>query len=624
MSVDEKVLSSVTFESLGLDDRLLKGLKRGGWARPTLIQEAAIPLALQGKDILARAKTGSGKTAAYALPVIQKILERASAKRSSGSGGLEAIVLVPTKDLCAQVAETFRSLAHYAARLISVCALAGDGSLDEQRIRLAENPSVVIATPGRLAQHLRAGHLPDGGELGETLHSLVVDEADLVLTFGYEDDVRALLAYLPSAVQSYLMSATLSPELERFKRVVLHNAAVLRLDDAASADGRGGNTLAEYALQCIGEDKFLIVYALLQLKLIVGKTLFFVNSVDRAFRLKLFLERFSIRAAVLNSELPVNSRQHILQEFNRGIYKILIATDEDLIDHDRQQESSDSDESSSSDDDDDDDDEKGKKSKSKKKKKKKKKKKTNQKSSDASAHDYGVARGFDFMDVKNVINFDFPASANAYVHRVGRTARAGKQGSALSLVTSRDRMRYSSVCRQREQANAQIRQYQFHMPAIEAFRYRVSDVLRSVSAKHVREARVTELKSELINSEKLRVHFEENPDDLKLLEHDRPLIQAAVRPHLKHVPSYLLDAVEKSARDAASRAIDAEHASKKRKKRKPAATASSAATRAADPLRTFRISNNRRKNADRKRRSCNHFQGIRGDDDVPISKRARK
>lgn len=248
----------------------------------------------------------------------------------------------------------------------------------------------------------------------------------------------------------------------------------------------------------------------MKLKLIQGKSILFVNSIDNCYRLKLFLEQFSISACVLNSELPVVCRCHVVEQFNKGLYKYIIATDESTVvasDNNPEKE------------------EKSKKHKTKK------------------AKEYGVSRGIDFEDVKNVINFDFPCSTDSYIHRVGRTARGDNKGTALSFVLPEETDILKQAQAELSMNNLDdmpLKPYQFKMQEIEGFRYRCKDAFRSVTKTAVRQARIKELRMEMLSSDKLRSYFEENPNDLKVLRHDRVSQPRKIKKHLKHVPAYLI------------------------------------------------------------------------------------
>lgn len=371
------------------------------------------------------------------------------------------------------------------------------------------------------------------------------------------------------------MSATLTGEVDELKGIVLRNPVTVKLSDADSSSS--ASALTQYVIRTTEDDKFLLLYVLLKLRLIKGKVLIFVNDTDRGYRVKLFLEKFGIRAGVLNAELPFNSRYHAVQEFNRGVFPFLIATDEsglegleldseDEAEPDEPAELMDTqplvDDAGELEDDANEESALSKKRKSTTTSSgttRGKKQKKNAKSS----NDYGVTRGIDFVDVACVLNFDLPTSARSYVHRVGRTARAGRSGMSLSFVipkamwgtkhqhgldtslksAKRDEKIWKRIERSQRAAgvpNDSLKEYRFDMQQVEGFRYRMEDGLRSVTRASVREARIKELKIEVLNSDKLKAHFEDNPRDLAFLKHDKPLHPSRVQPHMKHVPSYLM------------------------------------------------------------------------------------
>ncbi|KAG5455796.1 MAG: P-loop containing nucleoside triphosphate hydrolase protein, partial [Olpidium bornovanus] len=200
------------FSDFDLDTRLLRALAKLGMAEPTPVQAEAVPIALKGKDVLARAKTGSGKTAAYSLPVLQKIL---AAKETSvaAAPATRALILIPTKELAEQVTAHINSLATYCSKQIKVVNIAANVPVQLQQPLLAERPDIVVSTPSRAVSHLDAGFL-----VLSDLQSVVVDEADLVLSYGYEEDVRKIATtYLPRIYQSFLMSATVTEDVEGLK-----------------------------------------------------------------------------------------------------------------------------------------------------------------------------------------------------------------------------------------------------------------------------------------------------------------------------------------------------------------------------------------------------------------------
>ncbi|CCM00759.1 uncharacterized protein FIBRA_02799 [Fibroporia radiculosa] len=591
--VDSKALFS-SFSHI-LDARLLRALADMGFARPTLVQTKAIPLALENRDILARARTGSGKTAAYCIPLVQKVLN-AKAVEDPSRQITRALILVPTRELSEQVSAHLNSLIAYCDKEVTIANICTGSTTQLQKTLLSDHPDIVIATPARALTLLQSKAL-----LLDALDTLVIDEADLILSYGHDESVRQVFqgGFLPKVFQSFLMSATMTEDVEALKGLVLRSPVILKLEE----DEDEAANLSQYYVRCSEVDKFLLVYVILKLRLIKGKCILFVNDVDRCYRLKLFLEQFSIKSCVLNSELPLNSRYHTVQEFNKGVYDYIIASDESAG---RTEHDSDEEEPHAESDDDEytttqretlsgqpaSDEEKEQPSSSGSSLKRKRrsdtlategtaakssskssKRKQRRRNNDA---EYGVSRGVDFVDVSCVINFDLPTSARSYTHRVGRTARAGRTGMALSFVIPRDQWGRNKVVGsvesskedekvfarvEREQAarGSQVKEYSFDMKQVEAFRYRMEDALRSVTRSAIKEARIKELKSEILNSDKLKVttllllfskamliaygiqaHFEDNPNDLEYLRHDKPLHPTRVQPHMKHVPKYLL------------------------------------------------------------------------------------
>lgn len=244
-----------TQHDFGLDRRLIKGLSKLGYTYPTLVQSKSLPISLQGKDILVRARTGSGKTIAFALPTVQKVLENKSSADEAAS--IKAIVLAPTKELVKQIEKSFNDLIFYCRDFVSVYAILSDNQKAVDA-KLRSKPDIIVSTPSKLAQQ----HQRHQVDLSSVM-VLVIDEADLVLSYGYKQDVHTILGGLPKIVQGILMSATLSTELEKFKKVVLHNPAILRLEE----DKSQGNLLQFY-LEATESDKYLILYVFLKLGLL--------------------------------------------------------------------------------------------------------------------------------------------------------------------------------------------------------------------------------------------------------------------------------------------------------------------------------------------------------------------
>ncbi|CAN3372380.1 hypothetical protein DIURU_004162 [Diutina rugosa] len=504
---------SASWKSFKLDPRLTQAIERMGFEHPTLVQSSVIPLAIDEKrDVIAKSSTGSGKTAAYVIPIINHLL-------TTQAKGIQAIILVPTRELAVQVTQYIEKVVMYCGASGKINTVNLGANLSDAVVRsmlVGRSPEIIVATPGKLIKTLAANksELP---QLSQTVSQLVIDEVDLIVSYGYMDDLQTLSQeWLPikKNLQTYLMSATINDDVNELKQKFCTKPAIVKVNDNV-----GQTNLVQYYANTTEFDKFLLAYVIYKLNLIKGKSIIFVNNIDRGYRLKLFLEQFGIRCCILNSELPINSRLHIVEEFNKNVYSLLIATDES---NDVQE--------------DEDADEETKKIKNK--------------------GEYGVSRGVDFRNVACVLNFDLPTTAKAYVHRIGRTARAGKAGMALSFVipqsevgkhkvaglpsAKKDEKVMRKIVKQQEKNGFEIKPYQFDMKQVDGFRYRSEDAFRAVTSTAIREARVAELKHELINSDKLKRFFEENPQDMASLRHDKELHPSRVQSHLKRVPDYLL------------------------------------------------------------------------------------
>jgi ATP-dependent RNA helicase DDX56/DBP9 len=332
----------------------------------------------------------------------------------------------------------------------------------------------LIGTPARVSQ-LSLNFF-------ESVSFLVVDEADQQLGLDHGPDIEAVIARLPPTRQSFLMSATLGDEVERLQTLVLNNP--LRLD---VADGARASLLSHYYLAVPPEHRFEVLYGLIQTGAIGRRVLVFVNTTTAGYKLRLFLERFGIKSSVLNAQLPVASRIHILQEFNRGGIDMLVAIDE---------------------------------------------------TDDALTREFSAARGVDFQNLAAVLNFDLPPTVEQYVHRVGRTARAMREGAAVSFVARFEEFAPIADFLKTEEA-VDVAPLEYNIRDAEIFRYRVNGVLETITKKQIKECKKADIKREILNSERLKAHFEENPADLKILKHDAFLFPAKVDRALKVLPDYL-------------------------------------------------------------------------------------
>ncbi|ESN91607.1 hypothetical protein HELRODRAFT_189737 [Helobdella robusta] len=448
----EEEEETCNFEDMGLDDRILKAIAKLGWKKPTLIQEKAISLALEGKDILARARTGSGKTGSYVVPIIHKILK---IKQRASEQCTKALILAPTRELCSQAQRNIIEMTSCCSRDVKSVDVSTQQPLSVQKPLLTEKPDIVVGTPSRILGHLSEGNL----HLKPGLEMVVIDEADLLFSFGYEKDMKELLTHLPESYQAFLMSATLSDDIKALKSMMLHNPVTLKLEEPQLPTIE---KLKQFKLRCEEEDKFLTMYALLKC--------------------------------------------HIVNQFNEGRYEIIIAADETSLENPSNRAN-------------------------------------NNKNKRFRRRDYesGISRGIDFRNVTTIINFDFPQSVESYIHRVGRTARADARGMSLSLVCMKETARLEEVEKFLLDSYPQgLTEFKFDMEEASGLRYRSETARRSVTKDAIREARRKEIKVEMLNSQKLKTYFEDNPRDLQVLKHDKVLHVVKVQPHLKNVPDYLV------------------------------------------------------------------------------------
>ncbi|KAL4272853.1 hypothetical protein GQ457_13G025260 [Hibiscus cannabinus] len=515
---EEEEEEEKTFEELGLDHRLIRALLKKGVDKPFPIQRVAIPLILQGKDVVAQARTGTGKTFAYLLPLLQKLFPLDSGSKSQSQLAPGGFILVPSRELCQQVYKEAVSLVELCRVQLKIVQLTSGMPATDLRAALAGPPDLLVTTPKCIRDCLSAGLLQPTS-ISESLKILVLDEADLLLQFGFGDDLKALSPAIPRRCQCLLMSATSSPDVDQLKKLILHNPFVLTLSEAEDVkDEIISKNVQQFWIPCNTSDKLLYVLALIKLELVLKKVLIFTNTIDAGFRLKLFFEKFGIRSAILNAELPQNSRLHILEEFNAGLFDYLIATDDNQT-KEKEQAIGDKDADS---------------------------RKPRKGAKPKVDSEFGVVRGIDFKKVHTVINFDMPSSASGYVHRIGRTGRAYSAGASVSLVSPDETEIFEEIKSflGEEEDNGTNIIMPFSLltkDAVESLRYRAEDVARSVTRIAVRESRAQDLRNEILNSEKLKAHFEVNPRDLDLLKHDKVLSKDPPAPHLRDVPDYLLD-----------------------------------------------------------------------------------
>jgi ATP-dependent RNA helicase RhlE len=346
---------STSFKSLGLSPESLDAVRRARFASPTPIQAQAIPPALAGRDVIGCAATGTGKTAAYLLPL---------AERLAGERGPAGLVLAPTRELVLQIAGEAAFFGE--PRGVTRAVVIGGTDMGAQVEELRQRPSLVIATPGRLADLLKAG----AANLS-AVRMLVLDEADRMLEMGFMPELEQILAALPRERQTLLFSATLGHNVTLFAQEVLRRPVRVEVTPSGTPAARAVQRLYEVE----AAEKYPLLLSLLardQLSALV-----FTRTRERAEKAQEVLKRSGYKTAVIHADRTQGQRRQALEGFRRGQYRCLVATDI-------------------------------------------------------------ASRGLDVEDVGHVINFDLPHAPEDYVHRIGRTARAGASGRASTFVTERD------------------------------------------------------------------------------------------------------------------------------------------------------------------------------------------
>ncbi|KAI3452113.1 hypothetical protein Pfo_008778 [Paulownia fortunei] len=343
-----------SFEDLGVNEQLAEACDNLGWKNPTKIQVEAIPLALEGKDIIGLAQTGSGKTGAFAIPILQSLLETPQA--------FFACVLSPTRELAIQIAEQFEALGSGIG--VKCAVLVGGVDQVQQSIALGKRPHIVVATPGRLVDHLSN---TKGFSL-RTLKYLVLDEADRLLNDDFEKTIDEILNVIPRDRRTYLFSATMTKKVKKLQRACLKNPVKI---EAASKYSTVDTLKQQYRFVPAKHKDCYLVYILTEMS---GSTsMVFTRTCDATTLLAYILRNLGFRAIPINGHMTQSKRLGALNKFKAGECNILICTDV-------------------------------------------------------------ASRGLDIPSVDMVINYDIPTNSKDYIHRVGRTARAGRSGVAIAIV----------------------------------------------------------------------------------------------------------------------------------------------------------------------------------------------
>lgn len=362
---DRNFISMQSFSELTLPPVLRASLEAMKFTTPTPVQAQAIPFALEGRDVLATAMTGSGKTAAFGIPMVAKLL-------SSPKGS--AMVLTPTRELAMQVEKVIKQLLGQYSTFKSALLIGGE-SMPNQQAQLRARPRIIVGTPGRIIDHLARGSL--------MLHDcsyLVLDEMDRMLDMGFEDQILQIMKYMPMQRQTLLFSATLPPQILKIAEKYLKNPQRIEVGET--------NKAAERIVQVEKHLSQDAKYGTLvdELKIREGTVIIFVRSKFGTEKLAMRLRKSGFTADAIHGDLDQKRRARVLQAFREKKHRILVATDI-------------------------------------------------------------ASRGLDIPHIEHVINFDLPQQPEDFIHRIGRTARAGAEGNALSFITPDDAEKWRAIQR---------------------------------------------------------------------------------------------------------------------------------------------------------------------------------
>ena len=364
------------FKEIDIEPRILHGLEDLEFVSLFPIQEQAMPPLLQGRDVIGQSHTGSGKTAAFGLPLISKVDEN--------EPRIQALVLTPTRELAVQVAKDLNSYAKYTE--IRALAIYGGESIENQLSRLRQNPRIIVATPGRLIDHMRRGSIRLG-----TVNFVVLDEADRMLDMGFVDDIEYILKSIPEDRQTALFSATMPKEILSLSNRYMDSPVQILL----SKDEIGLDTIDQLYIMVEEKYKFDALSKILA-KHAVKQAIIFCDTKWKTGALAGELQTAGVQALPIHGDLTQKQRDNTMTLFRKGKIDLMVATDV-------------------------------------------------------------AARGLDINGVSHVINYDVPKDPLSYTHRIGRTARAGKDGVAITLVSPRE---YEDFQRIQGTTNIPIRKLQ--------------------------------------------------------------------------------------------------------------------------------------------------------------------
>lgn len=354
-----------SFQDITLAPELDKALKDLKFAQPTEVQKAVIPIALKGEDVIACAETGSGKTAAYGIPAVAQLLKNRQQN---------ALILAPTRELAHQIADFLRVLTAYCPRFY-VTSLVGGADIRKQLQALKKQPRILVATPGRLIDHIKRRSVK-----ASALQTLVLDEGDRMLDMGFAPQLKEIVKHLPKQRQTLFFTATLPPKVKELAEIYLHQPRHISMARASLPVAAIKQSVVQLSAK---EKQDRIVDELNQRQ---GSIIVFARTKQRTDVLARSLNKFGFSVDLIHGDRTQGQRNKAIRNFKQGHSRILCATDI-------------------------------------------------------------AARGLDIPQVEHVINFDLPMMAEDYVHRIGRTARNGASGEALSFVTPEDHKTWISLAR---------------------------------------------------------------------------------------------------------------------------------------------------------------------------------
>ena len=354
-----------SFSKLSLAEPLARAVAEMGYESMTPIQAQAIPVVLQGRDVMGAAQTGTGKTAAFSLPLLQRMLKHENASTSPARHPVRALVLLPTRELADQVAQQVKLYAKYTNLRSAV--VFGGMDMKPQTAELKRGVEVLVATPGRLLDHIEAKNT-----VLNQVEYVVLDEADRMLDIGFLPDLQRILSYLPKQRTTLLFSATFSPEIKRLASSYLQDPVTIEV----ARPNATASTVEQHFYSVTDDDKRRAIHQIVRQREL-RQAFIFVNSKLGCARLARSLEREGMRTTALHGDKSQDERLKALDAFKKGEVDMLVATDV-------------------------------------------------------------AARGLDIKDVPAVFNFDVPFNPEDYVHRIGRTGRAGASGLAVTLVSPSD------------------------------------------------------------------------------------------------------------------------------------------------------------------------------------------